>query len=75
MSFTVKIDSASPKAKSIINMLKELAEDYSFLSIMEDIDNIDEDILKEVDARKAYIKKHPDEWKTWEEVKGNLLNS
>lgn len=73
MEFTVKISDTSPKAKSIINMLKELAEDYSFIHISDDEDIINENILKEFDARKAYIKQHPDEWKTWDEVKNKLL--
>ena len=52
MSFTIKIDSKSPKAQSIINMLKELAKDYSFLDVTEDGDEINDLILQEVDARK-----------------------
>ncbi len=75
MSFTVKIDDTSPKAQSIINMLKELAEDYSFLNIVEDVDEINDTILREVDARKEYMENHPDEWKSWEEVKRNIQNS
>ena len=75
MSFTVKIDGDSPKAQSIINMLKELAKDYSFLSIMEDEDELNKNILEEIDARIEYMKNHPNEWKSWEEVKKDLLNS
>lgn len=75
MNFTVKIIDNSPKARSIINMLKELAKDYSFLSISEDEDVLNENILHEVDARKDYIKEHPDEWRTWNEVKNNLPDS
>ena len=73
MDYTIKISDTSPKAKSIINMLKELAKDYSFLSISEEIDEVQENILHELDARSEYMKKHPDEWKTWEEVKNNLM--
>lgn len=72
MEFTIKISDTSPQAKSIINMLKELAEDYSFIHISDDEDIINKNILQEVDARKAYIKEHPDEWKTWDEVKNKL---
>lgn len=75
MSFTVKIDGDSPKAQSIINMLKELAKDYSFLSIMEDEDELNKNILEEIDARIEYMKNHPNDWKSWEEVKKDLLNS
>ena len=55
-------------------MLKELAQDYPFLTISEDSD-VQENVLQELDARYEYMLKHPDEWKTWEEVKNNILNS
>ena len=75
MSYTIKIDSNSKKAKSIINMFKELAQDYPFLTISEDSDVQEENILQELDARYEYMLEHPDDWKTWEEVKNNILNS
>lgn len=75
MDYTIKISDTSPKAKSIINMLKELSKDYSFLTISEDMDEVQENILQELDARYEYMKDHPDEWKTWEEVKKNRMNS
>jgi hypothetical protein len=75
MSYTIKIDNKTRKAKSIINMLKELAEDYPFLTIWDDSDDIQENILQELDARHEYMLEHPDEWKTWEEVKNNIMNS
>jgi hypothetical protein len=75
MYYTVKIDDKEAKAKSIINLLKELSKDYSFLTISEDLDTIQENILMELDARYNYMLEHPDDWKTWEEVKNNILNS
>ncbi len=72
MSFTVKINGSSPKAQSLINMIRELAKDYSFLSITEDDANDEMEILNEVDARKEYMKHHPDEWRSWEDVKNDL---
>ena len=74
MSFTVKINDNSSKAKSIINMLKELSKDYSFLKVTEDEEEINDKILQEVDARIEYSKNHPDEWQTWEEVKKDLTD-
>ena len=73
MNFTVKINDSETKAKSIINMLKELAKDYSFISITEDKTDLSEDIVQELDARHAYMEENPNEWKSWEEVKNNLL--
>ncbi|WP_167618370.1 hypothetical protein [Maribellus sediminis] len=53
-------------------MIRELAKDYSFLSITEDDANDEMEILNEVDARKEYMKHHPDEWRSWEDVKNDL---
>jgi len=72
MSFTVKIDGTSPKAQSIINMLKELAQDYSFLNITEDLPDA---IVEELDARYEYMLKHPEDGESWEKIKKDLLNS
>jgi hypothetical protein len=74
MDITIKIDDTSPKAKSIINMLKELSEDYSFLTISEDIDDVQENILQELDARYEYMKNHPEDGESWEKVKKDLLD-
>ncbi|MFV0591502.1 MAG: hypothetical protein ACK5M7_08960 [Draconibacterium sp.] len=74
MSFTVKIKGDSPKAQSIIELMRELAKDYSFLTITEDDLDNNAEILQEVDARKEYMKNHPDEWRSWEEIKNELQN-
>lgn len=73
MSYTIKIDSKGRKAKSIINMLKELAQDYSFLQIYEDEPELPENLAEELEARYKYVKNNPEEGKSWEEVKSNLL--
>jgi hypothetical protein len=45
------ISDTSPKAKSIINMLKELAQDYPFLNVYEDDFVESDELLQELDAR------------------------
>lgn len=72
MSYTVKIDTNNPKAKRIINMLKELSEDYSFIQIHEDEPELSDDMVKELEARYQYAIKNPKEGKSWEEVESNL---
>jgi hypothetical protein len=75
MNFTVKIDDSEIKAKSIINMLKELAKDYSFLTITEDNSNLSDNIVQELDARLEYTMNHPEDGESWEKVKKDILNS
>ncbi|HKL30949.1 MAG TPA: hypothetical protein VJ919_00365 [Tangfeifania sp.] len=72
MSYTVKIDASNPKARSIVNMLKELSEDYTFIQIHEDEQELSNDMVKELEARYQHAIKNPEEGKSWEEVKANL---
>jgi arsenate reductase-like glutaredoxin family protein len=66
MNYIIKIKDNSKKARSIINMLKALQEDYNFIEISEDIENERESmVLKELEARyKSFLKnKSGKEWK------------
>ncbi len=74
MSYIIKIDSKTRKAKSIVNMLKELAQDYPFLHIYEDIPEESEELMEELEARYNEAIKNPKEGKSWEEVKTNVLS-
>ena len=52
MVYTIKIQDKSRKAKSIINMLKALQNDYDFIEISEDYENQnDAEIMKELEFR------------------------
>jgi hypothetical protein len=65
MNYIIKIRDKSKKAKSIINMLKALQEDYDFIEISEEIENQQEAmILKELEVRyKSFAKnKSGKEW-------------
>ena len=73
MNYTIKINDNNPKASSIINMLKELANDYQFLNICEEDSELSEVMEKELESRYKYVIKNPDVGKSWEEVKNNLL--
>lgn len=65
MVYTIKIKDKSSKAKSIINMLKALQEDYDFIEISEEKENaVDNDIMKELEIRyNSFIRnKEEKEW-------------
>jgi hypothetical protein len=74
MNYTIKIDSKGRKAKSIINMLKELAHDYPFLQVYEDDPELSENLVEELESRYSEALKNPEEGKSWEEVKSKLLS-
>jgi hypothetical protein len=54
MNYTIKITDTGNKAKSLVNMLKELADDYPFLSIYEDETGLSEVMEQELDKRYKY---------------------
>jgi len=79
MTYTIRISGDSPQAKSIVNMLKSLQKDYTFIEIKDNKEYPENDLspewLEELDRRSAYLEKHPNEGKTWDEVKQNLLKN
>lgn len=77
MTYTIRIKSSSSKAQSIINMLKELREEFDFIDIIEeddsnDVEEMSSEFLNELDMRSEYMHRHPEEGKDWEEVKKKL---
>jgi len=74
MDYTIRISDTSPKAKSIINMLKELSQDYSFLHVYEDDIEESDELLQELEYRYNEAMKNPEAGKSWEEVKANLMS-
>ena len=72
MNYTIKISDTGKKAQSLINMLKELAVDYSFLSIYEDESGLSDEMEKVMESRYEYALTNPETGKSWEEVKKNI---
>ena len=65
MVYIIKIKDKSRKAKSIINMLKALQEDYDFIEVSEDMETqMDDETMKELEYRyNSYLKnKNGKEW-------------
>jgi len=74
MNYTVKINTSDKKSESIINLLKELSDDYSFINIYEDETELSKEMENELDLRYQYVLKNPEEGKSWEEVKKSLTS-
>lgn len=55
-------------------MIKELAGDCPFVSIYKDETGLSSEMEKELDMRYKHILKNPDEGKSWDEVKSDLLS-
>jgi len=74
MIYTIKIQNKTKKAKSIINMLKALKEDYDFIEISEDSDKeLENKLQEELDVRYQLFLEDP-KGKDWEELKKELTN-
>jgi len=74
MNYTIKIDGNQTKAQSIINFLKELAKDYSFISVIEDNQELTPDMVEELEFRYNYMLDHPEDGESWEVVKNRILS-
>jgi hypothetical protein len=78
MTYTIKIDTTSRQAQSILNMLKALSIDYDFLQIhedtSEDFSEITTEQKRELESRYEYVLENPTVGKPWNEVKQNLLS-
>ena len=74
MVYTLRIDETSPKGQSIIEMLKALAIDSSFLEIAEvkKTVSLTSPQEKELDSRMEFVLKNPTLGKSWSEVAQNL---
>jgi DNA-directed RNA polymerase len=72
MTYIIKIQDNSLKAKSIINMLKALKEDYDFIEIKKD-NSVKPGLTldKELDKRYKSFQKD-NKGKEWEDLKSEL---
>jgi ribosome-associated toxin RatA of RatAB toxin-antitoxin module len=71
MTYTIKIQDRSTKAKSIINMLKALKDDYDFIEIKKDNNKVEFDLDKEIDKRYKSFQKNKN-GKDWDILKKEL---
>jgi hypothetical protein len=72
MVYTIKIEDKTPKAKSIINFLKFLKEDYDFIEINdEDSNSLEANIDKEL-TRRYQMFVEDSTGKDWEVLKKEL---
>ena len=78
MEYTIKLDSSSSKAKSVLTWLLSLSKEYDFLTIskeneMEDIEELTIEQKAELNRRFEYVLQNPTEGKAWSEIEAQLL--
>lgn len=73
MNYTIRIDDKCPEAKSIVRMLKEMANEYPFMNIHEEELELSENMVQELESRYKIVLKNPESGKSWDEVKKSLL--
>lgn len=75
MIYTFQISDNTPQSQSIINMLLALSNDYSFLQLItKHTDNeLTPEQEEELDVRYHEFIRNPNNGKTWNEVKDNLM--
>ena len=72
MNYTIRITDTGTKARSLVNMLKELAHDYPFINIYEDETVLSEAMEQELETRLKFAQNNPGLGKSWEEVKSSI---
>lgn len=74
MSYTIKISENSKDGEKLLKQIKELVGDSPFVSIYKEENELTDAMVQELENRYQQAIKNPEEGKTWEEVKKNLLN-
>ncbi len=74
MNYTIKIADNSKEGEKLIAQIKELIGDSPFVSIYEEETGLSDDRMQELERRYEQVIKHPQDGKSWEEVKKELLN-
>lgn len=72
MNYTFKIKDVSNQASGLIKMLLALSEDYDFLEVIPENDNLSKEHKKELLNRYEEFKKNPEEGKSWEQLKKEI---
>lgn len=73
MNYTIKIDHKEKQAGKIIQLIKEMVGDSPYVGIYEDETGLSEELEQELDRRYQEVLKNPQEGKSWEQVKAELL--
>ena len=74
MNYTIKIAENDKEGEKLIAQIKELVGDNPFVSIYEEETGLSDDMVQELERRYEQVIKNPQDGKSWEEIKKNLLN-
>ena len=74
MSYTIKISENSKESEKLLKQIKELVGDSPFVSIYQEENELTDAMVQELENRYQQAIKNPEEGRSWEEVKDNLLN-
>ena len=74
MNYTIKISRNEKEGEKLIQQIKELVGDSPFVSIYEEETGLSDDMVQELESRYLQVIKNPQDGKSWEEVKNDLLN-
>lgn len=74
MNYTIKIAEHDKEGEKLMKQIKELIGDNPFVSIYEEETGLSDDMMQELERRYEQVIKNPQDGKSWEEVKKDLLN-
>lgn len=74
MNYTIKIAENNKEGEKLIMQIRKLVGDSPFVSIYEEETELSDDFVQELERRYEQVIKNPQDGKSWEEVKKDLLN-
>ncbi len=74
MSYTIKISENNQESEKLLKQIKELVGDSPFVSIYQEENELTDAMVQELENRYQQAIKNPEEGRSWEEVKSDLLN-
>lgn len=74
MNYTIKIAENDKEGEKLMKQIKELVGDSPFVSIYEEETGLSDDMVQELEKRYQHVIKNPEDGKSWEDVKKDLLN-
>jgi hypothetical protein len=73
MNYTIKIAENDKEGEKLIKQIRELVGDNPFVSIYEEETGLSDNMVQELERRYEQVIKNPQDGKSWEEVKKDLL--
>lgn len=74
MNYTIRIAENNKESEKLIQQIRELVGDSPFVSIYDEETGLSDNMVQELERRYEQVIKNPEDGRSWDEVKKDLLN-